>query len=145
MARHEWYRKPDEEIIKVVANFSADLENISKALGGDETGSSAVALDGDVCEKRRCVNCLPCPGEKFRGLGRKLFDSGQHRLFRIVWARQAFLDQNLAGAFIHQGEIGEGATNVETKSIGHTHRGPRASFDPANAILDPANRATSLV
>jgi hypothetical protein len=57
---------------------------------------------------------------------------GKHCLLRIMRTGETLFHQHLTGSLIHQGEIGERATDIETQPERRAHEQPRAGSSYVN-------------
>ena len=121
---HERLGLVDVEIIGLVALLTANDQDITKPIGGDEARWRPLALEHRVGRDRRCmqhhVDRTAWDAHRLQ----QLLQARDHGLAGIVGCCRDFEDVRCTGCAVAEDEIGEGAADVEC----HTdHAGlPRA-------------------
>ena len=120
LARHQRRRQLEVEVVVLVALLVAHLEHVAKALGGDERGARALALDQRVGGERGAVHQdADIPGGERRG-GEHFRDSFEHS--RLGRARRGQHLGRMAPAGVLQHDVGEGAADVGGEAgLGGSH------------------------
>ena len=100
-----------------------ELQHVAKALGREQTRDGAVALDDGVGADRRAVNDAAALGDEGL-LGTAQFlagqrDPAQDALKGVLPVAQRLEDLDLAARFVGDGDVGEGATDVDADPVGH--------------------------
>ena len=119
-ARHQHRGGLDVDVVGVAALLVAHLEHVAEALGGQQRGARALALDQRVGRERGAVDEQPHLAGAHAGLGQQALHPFQHR--ELGRARRR---QHLAGVAARgrlEDDVGEGAADVG----GQAHRGARA-------------------
>ena len=56
LARHQWHRLDDIDVVLIEPPFVRDLDDIAESLGRQQCGLGTLALDDGVGRERRAVN-----------------------------------------------------------------------------------------
>src|SRR5581483_6043052 len=119
--RHDRFGEADEEIVEVVTDLALDLEQVTKAGGGDQAGAGALALENRVGDKGGRVNNRVSAVEQLGFGGAKTIDAGEYRTFSGLGRCQDFFDADAAIGRIDHGEVGKGTADVHSKKNGTGH------------------------
>ena len=90
VARHQRLGPLHVDVVLLEAVLPGDLEGIAEALGGDQRGVRALALDQRVGGERRAVHDEADVGRPALGLGQDGAHALQHAAFGRVGRRQDF-------------------------------------------------------
>jgi hypothetical protein len=115
-ARHQRFGKRQEQIVDVVALLGAGFQHVGEAGGGDQAQHGALALDHRVGDERGAVDDLRHLGQRRAVVGDDAVQPLQRADRRVLRRGEAFVQPQRAGGRIGQHEIGEGATDIETKA-----------------------------
>ena len=114
MARHQRLGQDDVEVVLVVTAFVAHRDDVAKALGRQQRGARALALDHRVGGERGAVDHdADVGGRDARGL-EDVAHARHHALFRRGWRGQHLGRE--APAVVLERKVGEGAADVDGKS-----------------------------
>src|SRR5262249_31651393 len=80
--QRDWF--VDEDGVRVVVPFVGDVEDVAKALGGEEGGDRSLALDNSVGCKRRAMDEEINLGRGYADLRQQFDGTRHHRLLRRV-------------------------------------------------------------
>jgi hypothetical protein len=117
--RHEGRRRIDEEVVHVVAAFVANLERVTKALGGQERRPRALALDERVGRERRAVDDGPHGACGNRRLLEERTDALLDRVRRIFRRGEDLAHARGTACLVDDDEIGERAADVDAQARRH--------------------------
>ena len=122
IARDQWLRKLQEQIIDVVALLSTHLKNVSKARGGEQAHACAtLALDDGVGHQRGAMDDVVHLGEGDPSLVDQLLQTDQRRARWVVGRGQPLVQENTPGLPVKQHEVGECSANVESDAPALCH------------------------
>ena len=127
LARHQRLRLDDVDVVLVEAALVGDLDDVAEAVGGDQRGARALALDDGVGGKRGAVHqhADVGEGEACGGQhGARAVDDGRLRRLR---RRQHLGDE--AALPGQQHDVGEGAADID--------RQPRRRMPLAHDLVAP--------
>ncbi len=105
----------EREIVRALV--ARDVEDVAKALGGDEPGLGAVVLEHDVGRDRSAVHEIANVSERGAGLGTELGEGRQGACRRIAGRGRDFVDLDGAARVVHEHEIGVGAADVDSDAL----------------------------
>ena len=129
-ARHERDRRRHAEVVAVVLQALAHLDDIAVALGRQEPDASALLLQECVGDDRRAVDDRLRPRQEARHLepelGREEAEPFHEPLGGIPRRRGALGDDDAPRA-IHRGEVGEGAAHVDADPVHAAQTGRRSA------------------
>ena len=117
IARHERARVLQHQVVEIVALLAPDLDRVAEALGGQQRGPRAFALDDRVGDQRGAVDEMLHLGGFDSGLLQGLDQHGLDRLRRIGRRGQHLADGERAGLIVHHDQIGEGAADVHADTV----------------------------
>ena len=123
-AGHQRGRLDDRVVIKMRAGLARKLEYIAKPAGGDQPARGALALDNEIGRHGGAVTDVANLIGPDRMIAQQIGDAALDRLGRIVRRRRHLVKRNAAGLLIHQREVGERATDIDSNAI-HERRIPR--------------------
>ena len=116
----EGLRHPHLEVVEVVAALAPDLEDVLEPLRGEERGPRAGALDHRVGDERGAVQGMPHPVGGRAGGGEELPHAVEDAAQGIAGRGEDLAELHPA-ARVEQGEVGEGAADVDAEAIGSRH------------------------
>ena len=109
-ARHQRLRPVDHQVVMVEPLLVALLDDVAKALGGDQRGARTLALDQRIGRQRGAMDEDPDIGGRQRRLTQHGVDAVEHAAFRGVGRGQDLAARPPAGDLEH--DIGEGAADI---------------------------------
>jgi hypothetical protein len=117
VARHQRLGLVDLDVVEVGSLLAADLQKVTKAVGGDKAGLDAAMLDEGIGRHRGAVAEIDDrSGRMVAGLGRCAAHALLHALGnaarRIVRRRRNFPGLDPPRLLIEQADVGEGAARV---------------------------------
>ena len=112
IARHEWPRLLEVDVVEVRPDLAADLQHVAEALGGDERGPWGLALDQGVGGDGGAVDEVGDGVRRDVALGENAFDRVQEAPGRIRRSGGDLRDSGRPGVFGEQHGIGEGTADV---------------------------------
>jgi hypothetical protein len=121
--RHEYGRRILQQIIEIGARGTAELQNVAEPACRDEACPCTLVLqqligdDGRRMRQQGHVGRIDAVGIE------TLTDAVDHRLAEVMRRGRQFGNGNAARRFLHQGDVGEGAANIDADP-------PRHSIDP---------------
>ena len=139
-ARHQGRRQVDVDVVLLEAVLVPDLDRVAKALGGDERGFGALALDQRVGRQGRAVDDDREVGRGQRRLAQHLVDRRDDGALGRLRRRQ---DLGAPPPLAHfERHIGKGAADVDAQSRTLCHPiAPRPSrarvFGALGATVNP--------
>jgi hypothetical protein len=126
-ARHQRGRRRQPHVPDVLLVAAPQLELVAEAVGGEEPGDGALALDQRVVgdrggvddrveagEERAESDALPC---------RQLLEPGHHGARGVVGRGERLLEHDGAVA-AQEREVGEGAADIDADAAAHARRSP---------------------
>ena len=125
------------DIVDIVANLAAQLEDVAKTLGRDQRGLRPLALDDGIDDERGTVDDALEAGDETRLSAREFGDARRHGSRRVIGSGEQLEARELSGLVVEQEKIGEGSTDV-TAEPQHVRPASRA----AGASSDIAARAS---
>jgi hypothetical protein len=120
VARHQRLGQGDAEVVLVVAALVAHREHVAEALGGEQGGACARALDHRVGGERGAVDDHAERGGANAGFVQDRPHALQHALLGRGWGRQGL--DGVAAAGVFEREVGEGAADVHGEAGGGWRR-----------------------
>ena len=118
MARHKRFRHAHEQIIGIVAEFRANLQNIAKALGGDQARGHAAPFDQRIRDQRGAVDDMAHILCLRAGARQQITHAFKHRFFRRMGRGEHLAIENPPITGIEHHQIREGAANINTNAPG---------------------------
>ena len=123
LARHQRNRLADAVIVKVGPRLAADLQDVAKALGGQEPGQGAAALDDHVGGHRGAVPQVADGVRRDPVVRQHPRHARLDGLGRIPRGRRNLDVTDHSALLAEESEIGEGSSHVDANSI-HDPQGP---------------------
>ena len=117
-ARHERRRPPVEHVVHPEEVAAADLEHVAEALGRDEAGPGALALEERVDADGRAVDDEPAVREPRA----RLVDAAEHAVEEIARRAERLGGDDRAGGLVERDQVREGAADVDADSESHFPR-----------------------
>ena len=117
VARRDRPRPLHVEVVHVVAMLAGDLHGVAEALGRDEGGPRALALDEGVREERGAVEDV---GHLAGGHVRRAedgFDPRDHGVVRPVGGGEDLADLERPAVLAGEDQVGEGAADVRAHAV----------------------------
>ncbi len=120
VARRQRVRLGDEDVVELVFTLAADLQRVAKALGRDQAGDRALALDQRIGEQRSRVDGAVDRGRRNFTVER-LFHPGDDAAGGVVVGGQLLRLVDLPGRLVENDDVGEGAPDVDSERmrLGH--------------------------
>ena len=112
-ARHQRGGLDDLDVVELVLALAPDLERVAEALGRDEPGRRALALDQGVGEERGRVHHAADVGGGDVALGQQPVDAGHHARRGVGVRGQLLVARLPAAARVVDDDIGERAADVD--------------------------------
>ena len=117
--RHQHRRRVLQQIVKIGARRTAQFQDVAHAARRDEAGARALVLQQRVGDHRGGMR-------QQRHIGRidavgiqTLADAVDHRLAEILRRGRQLGDGDAAGVLLHQGDVGEGAADIDADPPRH--------------------------
>ena len=140
-ARHQRRGLDDADIVELVLALAPDLERVAEALGRDEPGRCALALDQRVAEQRRGVHQSADVRRCNRALAQQPVDPRHDAARGIVVRGQLLVAHLAAGRRVVDDDIGERAPDVDPQPeplARSLHRRP--PLQPSGELVEPRPR-----
>ena len=118
-ARNHRFGEDQAEIEEVVAPLHRDIEDVAEPLAHQHAGLGALALDHRVGDQSSAVDDAFQLGDVDSVAGQHHLQALQHRFGRIARRRQLLVDGEPTAFVVQQGEVGEGAADVDAEAISH--------------------------
>ena len=109
------------EIVNVWTGLAADLEQIAKPAGGDQSGRRAFSFEQCIGSDGRAqadeTHLLGLPA----GLFQDLANTVDRRLMRSVRRRGELVAEGIAGTIVDHEQVGEGAADIDSDAQRSCH------------------------
>ena len=115
LARNERRLAMETQIERPGAIAAADLQQVTKALGGEQRGLGADALQQRVDDERRAM----LDEARFARVDLRLADAVEDRLAQPIIGGRAFGVGDRAGLNVAGDKVGEGAADINGDDISH--------------------------
>ena len=112
-ARHDGRRPLKAKIVVVVTRLAAHQQYIAKARRRQQAGLATLAFDDGIGDQRGGVRNAADAGNGHAGARAQFIDAFEEGTSRIIGRSEAFADIQLPGGALEQGEIGEGAADID--------------------------------
>ncbi len=116
-AGHQHRRLGHAVVEQVRAGLPADLQDVAEALGGDQAHCRAFALDDEIGGHGGAVAHVRHLGGRHAVLAQQFGNAALDGLGRVVRGGGDFMELHGPGRLVDHGEVGEGATDVDTDSV----------------------------
>jgi hypothetical protein len=114
-ARYQRWLAMEAQVERLGPIAASDLEDVAKALGGEQGGAGAGALQQRVDDERRAV----LDESRAPRLELRLANAVENRLAQLPIRRRAFGVGDCAGFDIAGRKIGKGSADIDGDDIGH--------------------------
>ena len=117
VARHQWARVFQHQVVEVVAVLAPDLHRVAEARRSQQSGARAFALDHGVGDERGAVDDLGDLGGRDAGALQRLGQHGLDRLRGVVGRGEHLAHGKSAGTLLDHNQVGEGTANIHAHAV----------------------------
>ena len=118
-SRHDRLREPEAQVARLVALLLADIQGVSKSLCDQHAGDGALAFYGRIGDKGRSVQDRVDPSDLETASIRQLLGAAKDGLGRVPGRGRDLVDGYGAVFVIDQDKVGEGAADIDAKTMRH--------------------------
>src|SRR5262249_28473287 len=108
-ARHEWCRTAIQHVVHAQEVAAADLEDVTEALRGEESGARALALEHGIDADRRAVDREPTVGE----IDARLIDAPQDAVNQPRRSAESLGVDDGSRGLVERDEVRERPTDID--------------------------------